>query len=97
MNVGNIIEPNVKGQIVIPKKMRDNLGITPNTPLQIIQRGDGIYIYPVEIAAIYETESVLLEILNKTRGSWASDNWDETRNKRRTIELKAAKRRKLQW
>jgi AbrB family looped-hinge helix DNA binding protein len=45
MNIGTITKPNQKGQIVIPKAMRDKLHITEHVPLNIIARGRGIYIY----------------------------------------------------
>lgn len=47
MKVGFITEPNNKGQIVIPKEMRTALGIKPGTLLNLVARGSGLYIYPV--------------------------------------------------
>jgi len=32
--------------------------------------------------------------LEKTKGAWAGDDWEETEKKRRKIELAASKRRK---
>ena len=98
MKFGYISEPNSKGQIVIPKKLRDDLGITQDTPLQIVQRGEGIYIYPIEgVETKYNTESSFAQILEKTRGTWAGDDWVKTEKKRRQIELKAARLRKRTW
>lgn len=75
MNVGVIIRPNGKGQIVIPKEFRDNLGIDVNVPFNLVMRGKGIYIYPVvDVVATAETESSYLDILEKTKGAWQKGN-----------------------
>lgn len=99
MKVGFIAEPNKKGQIVIPKKLRDALGITPQTSLNLVLRGGGIYIYPIdEVVAKVESESPYLNILEKTQGAWADDkSWDKTEKRRRKIELAASLRRKRAW
>ena len=47
MNIGNIVTPNTKGQIVIPQKMRGGLGITSDTPLHLSLTGDAIMIRPI--------------------------------------------------
>lgn len=98
MKVGKIVEPNQKGQIVIPKDMRKTLGINANVPLNLVLRGKGIYIYPIkEVIGTFETESSYLKILEKTRGAWKEDGWKESMRKRRKIELEASKRRKQAW
>ncbi|MEK7534411.1 MAG: AbrB/MazE/SpoVT family DNA-binding domain-containing protein [Patescibacteria group bacterium] len=96
MKVGFIAEPNKKGQIVIPKKLREALGITPQTHLNLVLRGRGIYIYPIdEVVTKLESESPYLAILEKTQGAWADDkSWDKTEERRRKIELTASLRRK---
>ena len=48
MKVGTLTQANQKGQIVIPKEMRENLGIERDSLLQLILRGKGIDVYPVE-------------------------------------------------
>lgn len=48
MKVGYIAKPNKKGQVVIPKKLRDELGITSDTAINFILRDNGLYMYPVE-------------------------------------------------
>ncbi len=98
MKVGTIATTNQKGQIVIPKKMRDILGIEPNIVLSLIVRGGGIYIYPIEeVITKAEKESSYFEILKKTQGAWAKENWDSLRKKRAKIELAASKKRKKAW
>lgn len=98
MKVGVITKPNQKGQIVIPKKMREVLGINDNVALNLILRGNGIYIYPVEeVVAKGERESSYLEILQKTQGTWRKEDWGTVRKKRRKIELTASKKRKQAW
>ncbi len=80
MKIGNFTTPNSKGQIVIPKQLRDALGITPKTPLNLVLRGGGIYIYPIdEVITKLESESSYLSILEKTQGAWTNDkSWDRT-------------------
>lgn len=99
MKVGKVTLLNVKGQLVIPKKLRDELGITNKTPLNIVKRGLGVFICPLEKTDndhMITTEQYL-QILDKTRGAWAGDNWPTTERKRRAIELKASRRRRKVW
>ena len=98
MKVGIITKPNQKGQIVIPKKMREALGIDVNVFLNLILRGNGIYIYPVEeVITKVEKENSYFEILQKTQGSWSAEDWNLLRKKRRKIERDASKGRKQRW
>lgn len=98
MKVGIITKPNQKGQIVIPKKMREALGIDSNVSLNLILRGGGIYIYPLkEVITRGERESSYLDILQKTQGAWAREDWDSLRKKRRKAELTASKKRRRTW
>ena len=97
MKVGIITKTNQKGQIVIPKEIRESLGIDANVALNLVLRGRGIYIYPVEeVITKVERESSYLRILEKTQGSWEKANWKFLR-KRRKIELSASKKRKRKW
>ena len=96
------MEPNSKGQIVIPKQIRDDLGITSSTPLNLVVRDDGIHLYPIrEISTTAETKmshSRLLYVLERTRGLWADDkDFDKRQRQRRKIELVASRRRKKAW
>lgn len=102
MNIGTIVTPNIKGQIVIPKKIRDDLNITKNTALNIVDDGKTIYIHPVkEITTASESNnSQLLKVLKETQGTWANADWDaydRMEKRRRKIELAAAKRNKKAW
>ncbi len=47
MKIGTVTKANKKGQLVIPKKIRDELEIKQGTLLNIVQRGEGGYIYPI--------------------------------------------------
>lgn len=97
MKVGIITNPNDKGQIVIPKEIREKLGITSGTPLNLIARGGGLYIYPIEeVITTIDRENSYPEILQKTRGSWR-DGADKIRKRRREIELEASRKRKQAW
>ncbi len=98
MKRGFITEANKKGQIVIPKKIRDALDIKSNTLLNVVKRGEGVYIYPIsDIISKSSTEKSYLKILEKTQGAWSDGDWDKTRKKRRKAELKASKKRKESW
>ena len=98
MKIGIISKPNTKGQIVIPKVMREALGIDANRQVNIVMRGDGIYIYPIaQIVAKGENVSSYSKLLEKTQGAWAGDDWDAMEAKRRKIELRASKRMRRSW
>jgi len=75
MKIGTITKTNQKGQIVIPKAMREELGIDANVPLNLALKDDGIYIYPVDaVFAIKKGEGSYLDILAKTQGTWAKED-----------------------
>lgn len=76
MKVGTITTTNQKGQIVIPQKIREQLGIYPNSVLNLIPTGDGIFLYPIEeVITKGEKEDSFFEVLKKTKGSWNKENW----------------------
>lgn len=102
MNIGNIVEPNSKGQIVIPKKIRDELNINEDTSLNIVVREDGIYIHPVKEVITYKeakaSRRILLELLKETRGMWVGDkDFNQRQKQREKLEIAAAKRMKKAW
>ena len=90
-----ITKPNSKGQVVIPKKFRDELGIDENVLLNLVLSGRGIYITPLERTTFSkDSKNLIIEVLKRTAGSWAGDDWPETEKRRRKIELAASKKRK---
>lgn len=98
MKIGTIATTNDKGQLVIPKEMRDALGIDSGTTLNLILAGKGIYVYPVEeLITKSEMENSYLQLLQKTKGTWADEDWDDLRQKRSEVELKASENRKKRW
>lgn len=98
MRIGSFTTPNAKGQIVIPKEIRDALGIDTNVTLNITIAGKGIYIYPVEeFLTKTESESSYVQLLEKTKGTWKNEDWKTLRSKKSTIELHASKSRKKSW
>ncbi len=98
MKVGTITKPNVKGQVVIPKEMRDSLGITTDMVLNLVLVGNGIYIYPItEILTKSDSDNSYLQLLAKTKGSWSDEDWDELPKTRSKFELKASQSRKNSW
>lgn len=98
MKITTISQTNAKGQVVIPKAVRDSLGITPQTHLNIVLRGEGVYLYPIREVLTSERGTVpYLEILKRTQGSWKGDSWPKTEKKRKEIEAKASARRKREW
>lgn len=99
MKIGSFTTPNDKGQIVIPKEIREALGIDTHVTLNIIQAGKGIYIYPVEeFLTKAEGESSYIQLLEKTKGAWGvSEEHSELAEKKSKLELKASTRRKNAW
>ena|SRR3989344_8271762 len=98
MKIGAFTTANSKGQIVIPKEMRDILAIDTDVTLNIILAGKGIYLYPVEeFLTKTEGESSYLKLLEKTKGTWKNENWDKLRDKKSKIELEASELRKNVW
>ena len=100
MKIQHIAKPNEKGQIVIPKDLRDELGINEKVSLHLVKKGQGIYIYPIEeVLGSFDDTQSYVSILKKTQGSWGEESAEEkARNKaQRDLELKASRRRKQQW
>lgn len=96
MKVGIITRPNKKGQIVIPKEMREELEIDATSVLNIVLKGQTISIFPVdEVITKVERENSYVEILKKTQGSWG--NVPHVSEKRKKVELTASSRRKTAW
>lgn len=97
MNVGSIVTPNTKGQIVIPSHLRKALGITEATIMSLKLMGPGIYLQPMKvIAQTADDNGALLALLAKTRGTFAGDlNFSPARlKKKRAFEHARAKRLK---
>lgn len=98
MKVGSFTTTNDKGQIVIPKDIRDALSITSDVTLNITLAGDGMYIYPVEeFITKSDLESSYLDLLKKTKGSWGDDSDKQLSQQRKDLELKASDSRKTSW
>ncbi len=98
MKIGLFATANDKGQIVIPKEIRDILGIDINVTFSLTIAGNGIYLYPVEeFVTKAERESSYVNLLEKTKGSWKGEEWDEINKNRSLIELEASKLRKKPW
>jgi AbrB family looped-hinge helix DNA binding protein len=98
MKVGSFTTTNDKGQLVIPKDMRDALGIDSSVTLNLVLAGNGIYVYPVEeFITKSETESSYIQLLEKTKSAWANDDFNDVEQNRSRIELEASKSRKNRW
>jgi AbrB family looped-hinge helix DNA binding protein len=98
MKIGSFTTTNKKGQLVIPKEIREALGIDSSVTLNIILAGHGMYIYPVEeFITKADSESSYVQLLEKTRGTWAGEQGDNLGQKRAGIELAASQSRKTPW
>lgn len=102
MKVGIITKTNTKGQMVIPKSIRDALGINFNIPLNIVIQGIGFYVYPIKRVVIeaeedQSSDDSYAKVLDKTRGRWKDEDCVKLMKKRRKIELKASEERKQSW
>lgn len=96
----NLSKTNQKGQIVIPKDIRDILKIDDSVMLLIKQYGKNIVLTPVDsIVPNIRTDSNLKDILNQTRGSWGTSEKEDTQfeihNKK--IEKRDWKERNVEW
>lgn len=79
MNLITVAKPNSKGQIVIPKKFREELKINENTYLNLVLNGKGVLITPLnKWQATSDSNKIFLEILKRTAGTWSGDDWKET-------------------
>ena len=97
MKIYTITQTNQKGQIVIPQKIRKELNIDASVPHHIVQRGKGVYIYPIrEIITETGHETPYLKVLEKTRGAWKKSK-KANEQKKRALELTASKKRKEVW
>ena len=100
MQIGTIVRPNVKGQVVIPKQIRIALSIDKNSNLNLVIRDHAIHMYPVvDIGVKTLNKSVFLKILKETRGAWRHPIKQEIEKagKRREVELAATRRNKKAW
>lgn len=95
MKLGYITRPNVKGQIVIPRPLRRELGITPSVALNVVRWGDGLYLGPVTavINAAAPGAGSYAHILAATKGAWGAKTIAAKRG-RRARELHAAQERR---
>ena len=97
MKIGIITQPNEKGQIVIPKNIRDNIGIDSRTILNMVVMGNSLHIYPVNrVVTFSETENTYEKVLLRTQGKWGVVR-DKANKKYKLLELKASVRRKKPW
>lgn len=95
MKVGYITKSNKKGQIVIPKEVRNALGIIGDVSLNMVLRDRGVYLYPIEeVTTAAEQEDSYLRLLEQTKGKWGND-LPNIAKKKRDIELAASKKRKV--
>lgn len=93
--------PNSKGQVVIPAKVRNMLGITAQTPLQVEVMGHGVMFHPV-VRVVKKgdfADETFAEILKKTQGAWGPASpeeikWEKEKRKR---ELEASRKRRNAW
>lgn len=85
---------NDKGQVTIPKKIRDYLGIKTNITLILSIYDNSLLISPLKKSTSSE-KATYLKTLQKTQGSWSGESSFEA--KKRKLELKASKNRKLAW
>lgn len=98
MKAGLFTNTNDKGQIVIPKEVRDALGINPSITLSLMMSGNGLYIYPVaEFITKADKESSYSQLLELTKGSWGNEEKSQVDTERSSVELEASARRKKSW
>lgn len=101
MNMGLVAQPNAKGQMVIPKKIRDKFAITEKTFLNISVNDHGFFVHPIDkIEQEHDiNREVFLAFLKTNRGRWgkATKEGLAKEKRQRKLELEASKRRKQAW
>ncbi len=98
MKILQIAYTNQKGQLVIPKKMRDQFAIDESVPLKLELKSGGIQVTPIK-DLFTNSESKrqrFLNILEKTQGAW-SDFDEKAWNKQKALESKLTAERKKPW
>ncbi len=94
MQIPTITKPNIKGQIVIPKKLRDELGIGPETLVEITKQGRGLYVAPMGgSGAAGDSNQAWLDVLKRTQGAWGPETVTEKkqrlmRERKERLEIK---------
>lgn len=103
-----VLTPMARGQITLPKKFRDKLGITSGTPLNVSMKKNLIIVKPISTAKDERiiikpkyTPKEYLEVLKKI-SSYMKKNgplWTEEDDKRRAESLKKEmeKAKRLNW
>ncbi len=75
------VKPNIKGQFVIPIDMREYWAITHDTTLSITNIPNaGILIKPTDKNSEM-TDEEFMDVLDATKGSMVTADWDETERK----------------
>lgn len=75
-----------KGQLILPKEVRERHGWAPGTVLEVVERGDAVLIRPVEAVP----ETTLAEIVGCTRYEGPARSLEEMEA---AVEREARKRR----
>ncbi|MBI4599781.1 AbrB/MazE/SpoVT family DNA-binding domain-containing protein [Candidatus Uhrbacteria bacterium] len=98
MQPGYITQPNTKGQVVIPKELRERFVITDRSSVNIIPYEDGLYLHPIHsVFSKGPAASAYQKTLLKTKGSWGAID-EKHERAHRARELSAArKRRASSW
>ena len=96
-----ITQTNKKGQIVIPKKYRDKLGISPDRNLRVSLVDNSLVIQPISGLLVSKniSDESYMEVLEKTKGGWGKETPEEIKRGkgRRSLELKQSSERKKKW
>jgi AbrB family looped-hinge helix DNA binding protein len=80
----------VKGQTVIPKEVREALGIEPGTKMEWVVKNNSAYVFPVPRDPVRALRGIL-----KGHGSFAE--WLQERNEEREHERKLEEDEDRRW
>ncbi len=95
--IQHIAQPNTKWQIVIPKKVRDELGLSSPIPMTIHAENGRVHMTPLEQPKSHQfNREKLIAALAKARGMWGPETPEEKRKRleREKLELLASKKRR---
>lgn len=88
-----ITKTNNKGQLIIPKKYLQVLGIDNQIAIKLIIKDRILSIQPIYLQE--DSRVGYLTVLEKTKGAWSED--EKLLPKKNNLELIASKNRKLAW
>jgi bifunctional DNA-binding transcriptional regulator/antitoxin component of YhaV-PrlF toxin-antitoxin module len=103
ISINQVVYPTSKWQITIPQKVREKVGLSLTTPLNVSSWAGKVLVTPIKQAVAEdiwseEKRAKLLRVLAQTRGMWTNNKDGLSRiRKQRKIDIEEVKRMKKSW